>query len=194
MLFRSNPEEALHNPEPRIHAYSERGNIHRLQAFEFASGKDAVSEALGKSDHVFEDIFFYEGNTHLPIEQHASVAALDGEGKLTLWSSTQVPHYVHRSLARVLQLPASHIRVIACSNGGGFGGKCDVCNHEMVVAKAALLLGRPIKICLNREEVFYMHRGRHPVLMRMRTGVTQEGKLTGMHVQTLVDGDRKSVV
>src|SRR5207249_8722961 len=70
----------------------------------------------------------------------------------------------------------------------GFGGKCDVCNHEMVVAKAAMLLGRPVKICLNREEVFYMHRGRHPVLMKMRTGVTRDGKLTGMHVQTLVDG------
>jgi CO/xanthine dehydrogenase Mo-binding subunit len=180
----SNPEEALQNSEPRIHAYSELGNIHRLQAFEFGD----VEEALAKSDHVFEDLFFYEGNTHLPIEQHASVASLDGEGKLTLWSSTQVPHYVHRALARVLQMPASHIRVVACPNGGGFGGKCDVCNHEMVVAKAALLLGRPVKICLNREEVFYMHRGRHPVLMKMRTGVTSEGKLTGMHLQTLVDG------
>ncbi|HYN11046.1 MAG TPA: molybdopterin cofactor-binding domain-containing protein, partial [Burkholderiales bacterium] len=73
-------------------------------------------------------------------------------------------------------------------NGGGFGGKCDVCNHEMVAGKAAAVLGRPVKICLNREEVFYMHRGRHPVLMKMRTGVTKEGKLTGMHVQTLVDG------
>jgi 4-hydroxybenzoyl-CoA reductase subunit alpha len=180
----SSPEEALKNPEPRIHAYSELGNIHRLQAFEFGD----VEEALAKSDHVFEDLFFYEGNTHLPIEQHASVAALDGEGKLTLWSSTQVPHYVHRSLARVLQMPASHIRVIATPNGGGFGGKCDVCNHEMVVAKAAMMLGRPVKICLNREEVFYMHRGRHPVLMKMRTGVTKEGKLTGMHLQTLLDG------
>ena len=184
----STPEEALQNPEPRIHAYSELGNIHRLQAFEFAKTGGDVEAALQKSDHVFEDLFFYEGNTHLPIEQHASVAALDGEGKLTLWSSTQVPHYVHRSLARVLQLPASHIRVIACSNGGGFGGKCDVCNHEMVVAKAAVLLGRPVKICLNREEVFYMHRGRHPVLMKFRTGVSKEGKLTGMHLQTLVDG------
>ncbi len=113
---------------------------------------------------------------------------MDGEGKLTLWSSTQVPHYVHRSLARVLQKPASHIRVIACPNGGGFGGKCDVCNHEMVVAKAAVMLGRPVKICLNREEVFYMHRGRHPVLMKFKTGVTKDGKLTGMHLQTLVDG------
>ena len=180
----SNPEEALAKPEPRIHAYSERGNIHRLQAFEFGN----VEEAFARSDHVFEDLFFYEGNTHLPIEQHAAVAALDGEGKLTLWSSTQVPHYVHRCLARVLRVPASQIRVIACPNGGGFGGKCDVCNHEMVVAKAAMLLGRPVKICLNREEVFYMHRGRHPVLMKMRTGVTRDGKLTGMHLQTLVDG------
>ncbi|MDQ5849738.1 MAG: molybdopterin-dependent oxidoreductase [Pseudomonadota bacterium] len=180
----STPEEALKNPEPRIHAYSELGNIHRLQAFEFGD----VEDAFAKSHRVFEDLFFYEGNTHLAIEQHATVAALDGEGKLTLWSSTQVPHYVHRALARVLQLSPTQIRVIATPNGGGFGGKCDVCNHEMVAGKAAAMLGRPVKICLNREEVFYMHRGRHPVLMKMRTGVTKEGKLTGMHVQTLVDG------
>ncbi|MSQ64073.1 MAG: aldehyde oxidase [Betaproteobacteria bacterium] len=180
----SNPEEALQNPEPRIHDYGDQGNIHRIQSYEFGD----VDEALAKSDHVFDDLFFYEGNTHLPIEQHASVAAPDGEGKLTLWSSTQVPHYIHRALARALQMPASHIRVIACPNGGGFGGKCDLHNHEIVVSRAALKLGRPVKICLNREEVFYMHRGRHPVLMRMRTGVTKDGKLTGMHLQTLLDG------
>ena len=178
------PQEALATPEPRIHDYGEQGNIHRLQSFEFGD----VGEALAKSDHVFEDIFFYEGNTHLPIEQHAAVAEVDGEGKLTLWSSTQVPHYVHRALARVLKIPASHVRVIACPNGGGFGGKTDICNHEMVVAKAAMILGRPVKICLTREEVFYMHRGRHPVLMKMRTGVTKDGKLTAMHLQTLLDG------
>jgi 4-hydroxybenzoyl-CoA reductase alpha subunit len=180
----SSPQEALATPEPRIHEHGEQGNIHRLQAFEFGD----VNAALAKSDHVFEDLFFYEGNTHLPIEQHAAVAAPDGEGKLTLWSSTQVPHYIHRALARALRMNAAHIRVIACPNGGGFGGKCDLHNHEIVVSRAALKLGRPVKICLNREEVFYMHRGRHPVLMRMRTGVTKDGKLTGMHVQTLLDG------
>src|SRR3989441_11450447 len=180
----SDPLEALAKPEPRIHAYSELGNIHRLQAFQFGDADAAIAQ----SDHVFEDLFFYEGNTHLPIEQRACVAAMDADGKLTLWSSTQVPHYVHRCLARVLQMPASHIRVIATPNGGGFGGKCDVCNHEMVAAKAAVLLGRPVKICLNREEVFYMHRGRHPVLMKFRTGVTKDGRLTGMHLQTLADG------
>jgi 4-hydroxybenzoyl-CoA reductase subunit alpha len=180
----SDPEEALATAEPRIHEYGEQGNIHRLQAYEFGD----VNEALAKADHVFEDLFFYQGNTHLPIEQHASVAAVDGEGKLTLWSSTQVPHYIHRALANALQIPPAHVRVIACPNGGGFGGKCDLHNHEIVVSKAAILLGRPVKICLTREEVFYMHRGRHPVLMKMRTGVTQDGKITGMHTQTLLDG------
>src|SRR5216117_706290 len=180
----SDPEEALATPEPRIQSYGEQGNIHRLQAFEFGD----VNEALARADHVFEDVFFYQGNTHLPIEQHASVAAVDGEGKLTLWSSTQVPHYIHRALANVLQIPPAHVRVIACPNGGGFGGKCDLHNHEIVVSKAAILLGRPVKICLTREEVFYMHRGRHPVLMKMRTGVTKDGKITAMHTQTLLDG------
>ena len=82
----------------RIHDYNDHGNIHRNQAFEFGD----VDAALAASDHVFEDLFFFEGNTHLPIEQHAAVAAVDGEGKLTLWSSTQVPHYVHRQMARAL--------------------------------------------------------------------------------------------
>jgi 4-hydroxybenzoyl-CoA reductase subunit alpha len=180
----ADPEEALATAEPRIQSYGEQGNVHRTLAFEFGN----VEEAFANADHVFEDVFFYQGNTHLPIEQHASVAAVDGEGKLTLWSSTQVPHYIHRALANALQIPAAHVRVIACPNGGGFGGKCDLHNHEIVVSKAALMLGRPVKICLTREEVFYMHRGRHPVLMKMRTGVTKDGKLTGMHTQTLLDG------
>ena len=180
----ASPEEALARPDVRIHDYNDHGNIHRAQAYEFGD----VDEALAASDHVFEDIFFFEGNTHLPIEQHAAVAAVDGEGKLTLWSSTQVPHYVHRQMARALAMPEAHIRIIACPNGGGFGGKTDICNHEAVVSRAAMLLGRPVKICLTREEVFYMHRGRHPVLMKFRTGVNNDGKITGMHLQTLLDG------
>ena len=180
----SSPEEGLANPEPRIHDYGEQGNIHRNQAYEFGD----VEEALAKSDHVFEDLFFFEGNTHLPMEQQASLATVEGDGKLLISTSTQNPHYLHRQLARVLQLPASQIRVIATPNGGGFGGKCDPANHEMVVSKAALVLGRPVKICLTRQEVFYQHRGRHPVLMKFRTGVNKDGKLTGMHLQTLLDG------
>ncbi|MCH7696322.1 MAG: molybdopterin-dependent oxidoreductase, partial [Proteobacteria bacterium] len=139
-------------------------------------------------DHVFEDVFFYAGNPHLAIEQHSSLAAVDPNGKLTLWSSTQIPHYLHNTLAKTLELPATQIRVVACPNGGAFGGKSDPFNHEIVVCKAAPVLGRPVTISLSREEVFYCHRGRHPVLMKFRTGVTRDGKLTGMHLQTLLDG------
>jgi 4-hydroxybenzoyl-CoA reductase alpha subunit len=180
----SDSEEALATPEPRIHEYGEEGNIHKLVALEFGN----VEEGFAEADEIFEDTFFYQGSTHLPIEQHAAVAIKDPEGKLTIWSSTQTPHYVHRALAKVLEMPAAHIRVIATPNGGGFGGKSDPFNHEIVVAKAALMLDRPVKICLTREEVFYCHRGRHPVLMKFKTGVKKDGTICGMHLQTLIDG------
>ncbi len=180
----SDPEEALATPEPRIHEYGEEGNIHKRVALEFGD----VEKSFAEADEIFEDIFFYQGSTHLPIEQHAAVATKDPDGKLTIWSSTQTPHYLHRALAKVLQMPPAHIRVSATPNGGGFGGKSDPFNHEIVVSKAALLLDRPVKICLTREEVFYCHRGRHPVLMKFRTGVKKDGAITGMHLQTLIDG------
>src|ERR1700676_1302729 len=94
----SDPEEALATPEPRIHEYGEEGNIHKLVALELGN----VEEGFAEADEIFEDTFFFQGNTHLPIEQHASVAIKDPEGKLTIWSSTQTPHYVHRALAKVL--------------------------------------------------------------------------------------------
>jgi len=122
------------------------------------------------------------------MEQHAALAEWSADRKLTLWSSTQTPHYVHRALAKVLELPAARIRVIATPNGGGFGGKSDPFNHEIAVAKLAMLTGRPVKITLTREEVFYCHRGRHPTLMAVKTGVTRDGAITAMHFRSLLDG------
>jgi 4-hydroxybenzoyl-CoA reductase alpha subunit len=178
------PLEALEIDEPRIHDYGDRGNIHKAVALEFGD----VDSALAGSARVFDDLFFYQGNTHLAIEQHAAVALLDPDGKLCLYSSTQTPHYVHRALAKALDLAPHRIRVIATPNGGGFGGKTDPFHHEIVVAKAAMLTGRPVKICLTREEVFLCHRGRHPVTMRMRTGVDADGFITAIDLETLLDG------
>ncbi len=177
-------EEAIARPSPRIHDYGDEGNIHKMVALEFG---DVERGFLG-ADEVFEDTFYYEGSTHLPMEQHAAVAQVDPDGRLTVWSSTQTPHYVHRALAKVLQMPPSRIRVIACPNGGGFGGKSDPFNHEIVAAKLSLVTGRPVKITLTREEVFYCHRGRHPVLMRVKTGVTKDGAMTAMHFRSFLDG------
>ena len=179
-----NALDSVEHPDPQIHDYADRGNIHKLIDLEFGD----VDAGFAEADLVREDTFFFEGNTHLPMEQHAAVADWSADGKLTLWSSTQTPHYVHRALAKVLELPAARIRVIACPNGGGFGGKSDPFSHEIVVAKLAMITGRPVKITLTREEVFYCHRGRHPTLMWVKTGVTKDGGITAMHFRSLLDG------
>jgi len=177
-------EEALARGDLRIHDYGPEGNIHKMACLEFGS----VDAGFAEADHIREDVFFYEGNTHLCLEQHASLARYESDGKLTLWSSTQTPHYVHRALAKVLELPPSQVRIIACPNGGGFGGKSDPFNHEICVAKLAMLAGRPVKIALTREEVFYCHRGRHPVSMWIKTGFKADGAITAMHFRSVLDG------
>ena len=91
-------EDALAHPEPRIHDYGDSGNLHKLIDLEFGD----VEEGFAEADLVREDLFFFEGNTHLPMEQHAAAAVWSPDGKVTLWSSTQTPHYVHRALAKVL--------------------------------------------------------------------------------------------
>jgi len=176
--------DAVAHPEPRIHAYGDGGNLHKLINLEFGD----VEEAFTAADLVREDLLFFDGNTHLPMEQHAAAADWSADGKLTLWSSTQTPHYVHRALAQVLELAPARIRVIATPNGGAFGGKSDPFSHELVVAKLAMVTGRPVKITLTREEVFYCHRGRHPTLMWVKTGVKRDGSITGMHFKSLLDG------
>ncbi|MGH7664199.1 MAG: molybdopterin cofactor-binding domain-containing protein [Gemmatimonadaceae bacterium] len=177
-------EEGLDQREPLIHDYGDDANVHKHVSLEFGD----VDAGMADADLVREDTFFYEGNTHLPMEQHAALAEWSPDGKLSIWSSTQTPHYLHRALAKVLELPAAHIRVIATPNGGGFGGKSDPFSHEIVVAALARQTGRPVKICLTREEVFYCHRGRHPVLMKIRTGVRRDGSITAMDFTSFLDG------
>ena len=176
--------DSLAHPEVRIHEYGDGPNVHKNVALQFGD----VDTAFNGADLVREDVFFFEGNNHLPMEQHAAVAHWASDGKLTLWSSTQTPHYVHRVLAKVLDTPAAHIRVIATPVGGGFGGKTDPFSHEIVACQLSKLTGRPVKIALTREEVFYTHRGRHPVLMWIKTGFTKQGAITGCHLRTWLDG------
>ena len=178
-------EAAVQPPQDEaIHDNGDRGNIHKLVSLEFGEPE----EGLASADFVQEDTFFYEGNTHLPMEAHAALAHYEPNGKLTVWTSTQTPHYVHKAMAKVFDLPPSRIRIIAPPTGGGFGGKTDPFNHEMIVAKLSMMTGRPVKIVLTREEVFYAHRGRHPVLMQVQTGFKQDGSITAMKFKSFLDG------
>ena len=183
-------DEALAHPEIKINDEARIGNIHKAVSYEFGD----IEGGFAAADYVREDWFFYEGNNHAPIEAHACVANWEPHpsdpvgGKLTLWSSTQTPHYVHRELSKVLGLPQSHVRVIAPNVGGGFGGKSDPFSHEMCAAELSRRTGRPVKITCTREEVFLIHRGRHPVKMWIKTGVKKDGTLTAMHFRSFLDG------
>ncbi len=183
-------DEALAHPETKINDEARIGNIHKAVSYEFGDMDAGFAEA----DYIREDWFYYEGNNHAPMEEHACVAQWEPNpsdpvgGKLTLWSSTQTPHYVHRELSKVLKLPQSHVRVIAPNVGGGFGGKSDPFSHEICASELSRRTGRPVKITCTREEVFLIHRGRHPVKMWIKTGVKQDGTLTAMHFRSFLDG------
>ncbi len=183
-------DEALAHPDVKINDEARIGNIHKAVSYEFGD----VEEGFAGADYVREDWFYYEGNNHAPIEEHACVANWEPNpgdpvgGKLTLWSSTQTPHYVHREISKVLDLPQSHVRVIAPNVGGGFGGKSDPFSHEICACELSRRIGRPVKITCTREEVFLTHRGRHPVKMWIKTGVKRDGTLTAMHFRSFLDG------
>ncbi|TMC32708.1 MAG: aldehyde oxidase [Chloroflexi bacterium] len=177
-------EEALDRDDVKIHDTSKRANVFKEVHLSFGD----VEGGFAKADHVREDWFFFEGNTHAPIESHSAVASYDADGKLTLWTSTQVPHYLHREMEKVLGLPRTRIRVIATPNGGAFGGKSDPFGHEFAAALLSMRTKRPVKITLDREEVFYAHRGRHPVKMRIKTGVKKDGEITAVEFQSYLDG------
>jgi 4-hydroxybenzoyl-CoA reductase subunit alpha len=180
--------ETPETPESRIHEYGDRGNLHKVVSMAFGD----LDGGFAAAEEIFEDTVFYEGNTHLPMEQHATVAVPEDDDRVTVYSSTQTPHYVHRALTKVLGLRAARVRVVACSNGGGFGGKSDPFNHEIVAAGMAMKLGRPVKVTLTREEVFLCHRGRHPVLMNVKTGIKHgaDGRvsITAQRLRTALDG------
>jgi 4-hydroxybenzoyl-CoA reductase subunit alpha len=185
------PEEAARRTDVQIHDAKKaghNGNVSKIVRLEFGE----VEQAMERADVVVEGEYFFEGTTHTPIEPHCAIGLWEiggaAAGRLTVWSSTQVPHYLHRELARVLELDPARVRVVQPPVGGGFGGKSEPFDLEFCVAKLAMKTGRPVKILYTREEVFYAHRGRHPFLMRYRVGADAEGRLKAVDARTLLDG------
>jgi 4-hydroxybenzoyl-CoA reductase subunit alpha len=188
------------------------GNVTKHVHLEFGE----VDGLMDASDVVVEGDYFFEGTTHTPIEPHCAIGlwqpdgprgsglsesglggwggtddgsrGRSGSGKLTVWSATQVPHYLHRELSRVLEVDPARVRVIQPLVGGAFGGKSEPFDLEFCVAKLAMKTGRPVKILYTREEVFYAHRGRHPFHMKYRTGCDVEGKLKSVDAEIVLDG------
>ena len=183
------PEDALNPPAGTVTIHEPRkagrnGNITQHVRLEFGE----VDRRLEESEVVVEGEYYFEGTTHAPIEPHCAIGWYDPAGKLTVWSATQVPHYLHRELACVLDLDVARVRVVQPTVGGGFGGKSEPFDLEFCVAKLSMKTGRPVKILYTREEVFYAHRGRHPMKMRHRLGATRDGRILAVDAVNLIDG------
>ena len=177
-------DDALDPTKPMIHEYARKAsNTLRRVHQEYGD----VDAGFAAADVVIEGTYDYPGSTHVPLETHTALANPEG-ARLTLWSSTQNPHYVHRDVARVLGMREQDIRLIKPAIGAGYGGKCDPFCTDIVAAHLARKLGRPVKITLEREEVFYTHRGRHPTRMWLKMGFAKDGRITAVDFKAWADG------
>jgi putative selenate reductase molybdopterin-binding subunit len=121
---------------------------------------------------------------HVPLEPHVSVAYLDDNGRLVLYTSTQVPFHVRRIIARVLGIPAGRIRVIKPRIGGGFGVKQEILIEDLV-GLVTLRTGLPCKLEYSRAEEFYASRTRHPMRVTVRMGADRHGHIDAVHMTAL---------
>jgi 4-hydroxybenzoyl-CoA reductase subunit alpha len=158
------------------------GNAHRVIALEFGD----VAEAFAGADYTREDTFYFAGSTHVPMETHSTIADWDGT-RLTVRLSHQAPYYVQKLLPKALGITPQALRVVVPYVGGGFGGKLDLFPDTVCAAKLSMITGRPVKLTLEREEVFYNHRGRHPSSMWVKTAI-EGGRITGHHFKAFLDG------
>ncbi|MFZ5910983.1 MAG: molybdopterin-dependent oxidoreductase [Chloroflexota bacterium] len=145
-----------------------------------------VEKGFAEADRVFEAVYTVPKVQQAHIEPHVCVTYWDEDDRLVIRTSTQVPFHVRRMLAPVLGLPVKRIRVIKPRIGGGFGGKQEVLMED-VAAHLTVATGRPVLYEYTREEEFIAARSRHPMKIRMKTGVKRDGTITANEMVALSD-------
>ncbi len=145
-----------------------------------------VDAALAAADYVFEGEYEVPKVQQTPIEPYVCVTYWDENDRLVIRTSTQVPFHARRILAPVLGLPVKRIRVIKPRIGGGFGNKQevmieDICAHLTIATK------RPVKLEYTRAEQFMASTSRHPMIIKMRTGVMRDGRIVANEMRVLSD-------
>jgi CO/xanthine dehydrogenase Mo-binding subunit len=150
--------------------------------------KGELERGLKDGDTVIEGEYRTAHQEQLYIETNG-VIAVPGRGSMTVYGSLQCPYYVHKALVTLLDLPPHKVRVVQTETGGGFGGKEEY--PSMLACHAAILArkaNRPVKMIYDRVEDLVATTKRHPSIVRHRTGVTREGRITGMDIDVIMDG------
>jgi 4-hydroxybenzoyl-CoA reductase subunit alpha len=183
------PEESMKAESDLIHDHKPN-NIEKDYHHVFGDPEKGFTEA----DQIAEARFISNEVTHAAMEPHSTLASFEIDphtgkpGRLTVWSSTQVPYYLQHKLSLVLEMPMAQIRVIKPLVGGGFGGKSEVIPLEIIAAIAARKAQAPVKITYTREEVFWAHRGRPRTIIDLKTGVKKDGRITAVKARVVQDG------
>src|SRR5437763_326475 len=183
------PEESMKAERDWIHP-QRPNNIEKDYHHVFGDPDKGFAEA----DVVVEHRYIAGEVTHAAMEPHCTLAQFEIDsqsgqpGRLTVWSSTQVPYYLQHKLSIVLEMPMQQIRVIKPLVGGGFGGKSEVIPLEIIAAVAARKAKAPVKITYTREEVFWAHRGRPRTIIDLKIGAKKDGRLTSVAAKVIQDG------
>ena len=177
------PFEAMKPGAPILHE-EVPNNVSATIRKEFGN----VERAFSGSDFIFEDAFETQPINHAPLEPQAALAMVDYNGKVTLWSSTQIPFFLRRNLATTLDLPESRVRIIKPKVGGGFGQKIDLFAKDFCAAFFAMKTKKPVKFVYEREEVFTSTRQRHPMRIQLKTGMRKDGTILAQKFEVIADG------
>lgn len=175
--------EAMEEGAPVIHEDYPR-NICAEVHQEFGD----VEAAFKECDLIRTDSFVNKRQDAAFIEPHSCLANYDLQGNLTLYTSTQTPHYVQRTVAMVLGLPVGRVRVIKPCVGGGFGPKAEATPLEMSACLLSMKAGKPVKMTASREEVFLHCRARHQFFHELTTGVKRDGTILALYNRCILDG------
>jgi putative selenate reductase molybdopterin-binding subunit len=186
-----NPALAMEPDSPRIHDEPEYVDFADSDSTTNLAAKiridiGDVDKGFHEADQVFECEYEVPKVQQVSIEPHVVVTYWDEDDRLVVRTSTQVPFHVRRMLAPVLRLPVKRIRVIKPRIGGGFGGKQEVLIED-VAAHLTIATRRPVLFEYTREEEFTASRSRHPMRIRMKTGVKRDGTITANEMYALSD-------
>lgn len=153
-----------------------------------AIDKGDLDRGFAAADVIVDGEYRTSHQEQLYIETNG-VIAVPGDGEMTVYGSMQCPYYVHKALVVLLQLPPDKVRVVQAETGGGFGGKEEypsiLACHAAILARKA---GRPVKMIYDRVEDLLATTKRHPSILRHRTGLTKDGRLTAMDIEVVMDG------
>ena len=150
--------------------------------------KGDMESAFKSADKIIENRFSTNLVQHVHTEPNATVAQVENDGSVTVWTSTQSVYRARYMLSEALELPASRVRVISTEVGGGFGNKLNSVVLEAVAVLLSKATGRPVKMQLTREEVFSATTTRHPFVIYVKDGVMNDGRLIARQIRAILDG------